>query len=136
MSYNTDLQNNNILLNEILTMINNLPEGGNGSNIEVCTVKIINNYLGSINYRIAYTNDSIIATSDNAGYMSYGEFIELKVLSNSVFYFNLLDAYDMSIFLTGNYQEIISGDSVTKVFAPIGDVTITFEAGGGGGAGN
>lgn len=57
MSYNTDLQNNNTSLQEILATVNSLPEAGGssggGTEIETCTIDIV--ATGAIQCRIYYS---------------------------------------------------------------------------------
>lgn len=54
MSYNTDLQTNNVNLQAILDTVNNLPEAG-GSSIETCTVTLLGASSSYRPYNYSYT---------------------------------------------------------------------------------
>lgn len=89
MTYNTDLQSNNVELQEILNTINTLPEagGGGGAAIETCTVT----FSDSTNYAASVLENGEIVTRH--GYLeSDNPFVPLSienVVKNSVMYLGI-----------------------------------------------
>lgn len=64
MSYNTDLQNNNTSLQEILATVNSLPEAGGSSGggveIETCTVLIYGDSVWETGYYTTFEDGQIV----------------------------------------------------------------------------
>ena len=105
MSYNTDLQNNNTSLQEILATINNLPEAGSGggtsggtNNIEVCSLKFLNNTSGIIIYYTKYENNTIATIRE---VLTNSPSVISNVICNSLLAVYLPRDYSMGA--TGNF---------------------------------
>lgn len=91
MSNKTELQNNNLELQEILADINALPNAGGGSAIETCTIRVTTpngEEVGVYSYAFTLFENGAIATDiskDGGHVLGWSDFVQDNVVCGSAF---------------------------------------------------
>lgn len=111
MSYNTDLQTNNVNLQAILDTVNNLPgAGGSGATLKTCTLDGLD---WSTVYYTTVENGTIMYKA-----VTFGNSSEpITVLCDSIIYYEADGDSDpgTGVVLTGGFEELYSDTRVKYI---------------------
>lgn len=124
MTYNTDLQSNNVELQEILNTINSLPEAGSGGGTAVETCTVYNEQIFDIVYVTAYVDGSFTTVQINGGESNeqvVKNSLATLVTSEAIEEFSWDNYTCLDMSLTDIYPISIDGDCTIEVTGIGGD---------------